>query len=159
MLCFSSWGASHNILVLYNYRPLLANTVTLGESINKGIYSVLSDAKIYSEYYDKTRFSSDSYEDVFYNYLVAKYKNNPSQVILAHLETMTVAFKLRDAIAPSARVLYDFPFEEDIPHWRQGFDIFLSREMPLFFDKNIELYRRFFPELRNIFLISDEHPL
>lgn len=159
LFCFSSWGANNNILVLYNYQPLLSNTVALGKSINKGIYSVLPDAKIFSEYYDKTRFPSETHEEIFFNYLAAKYKNNPPQVILAHLETATVAFKLRDAVAPHARVLYDLPLEDDIPHWRPDFDVFLPLEMHLLFDKNIELYRTFFPELRNVFLISDEHPL
>lgn len=153
------YGADTNILVLYNYQNLQSNTVAIGEATNQGILSVIPEAKIFSEYYDRNRFKTNEYTDVFYNYLLAKYKKTPPAIIFAHLETAFIAFKLRDAIAPKSRVLFDLPLEEEVPHLREGFDVFLPLEAPLGFEKNLELYRKLFPDLRNVYLISDEHPL
>lgn len=152
-------GAGPNVLVLYNFHPLQINSMEFMHTTTQGIKTELPDAIIYSEFLDYGRFPQKKNADNFYNYLLNKYKNEKLDLILAYLHTGSIAFRLRNEIAPGIRVVYDFAQSEDDSNYNPDLDILFPTPLTFSVEENLALYKNWFPDLRNLFVISDEHPI
>jgi PAS domain S-box-containing protein len=143
------------ILIIHSYHPTLKWT----KDLNNGIHSIFTDitkADLYTEYMDTKHHSSKEYMESLTTVYQKKYENIKFDVIISSDDNAFNFLKLH-----SKELFQDTPvvfsgvndFQDE---WIANHENFTGVSETVSYTKNFTLMKKLQPELKNIYIITDE---